>query len=373
MDPPPAAPPQPGAATSSAAASAAPAEATPAARRRRPPVDGVTLLVGPSEDAFVLSRGDLLRHPDSMLGAMFSDASRPLWEGKGPHRFPDRDPGVFAAVAAFYESGGRLEPPSHHPDVYRELDFWRVEPAVGPLLAERSAARGVVLADHLDALVQLVMEELRDDLLAAAVTGTPCTVFAVRPALRALRDVTAVVEAAKAPSLFDRHSPSACDDCAAGRVAHFWPDDPPQTHLREMLEVCLGKLRTAQQPRGELAAQAAQAADFVFDAVVAKLLLSGNAAFQHRLRVALALVGVEAAFERVETDDYIPEEHLRLGGRVRDGCIAVWTAPRVPPPVTAVSSSSSQVAAAAAEPAPITAAPSPKPLLMYTRIALTPR
>jgi hypothetical protein len=345
-------------AVTAAAAPATPAsssssERSPEAPARTPPFDAVRLLIGPYEVEFALSRVHLLRYPDSMLGRMFAESNRPLWEGKGPYRFPEADADVFAAVAAFYATG-ELAPPSHHSHVYRELDFWRVEPQVKPLLAEPSV-RGVSLADHLDALVTFVMDELHDDLLEVAVTGGSCTVFVVRPILTALREVTAVVRAAKSRTLFDGHSPDTCDDCyVAGRVTHFWPVVSAQVHLREMLEVDIGKLRAAQ-PDGAVAAQTALAADHLYDSIVAKLLLAGNALFLHRLRVALALMDVEAAFDYVETGGFVPEEHLRLGGLVHNGLAAVWLATPKP----------AQLAGLDPPPA--------NQLRMYTQITLTAR
>lgn len=285
--------------------------------------DAVTLLIGPQSTQFVVSRGDLLHHRATMLGAMFSDANRPLWEGKGPHRFPDRDPAVFASVAAFYATGGELTPPSHHPHVYHEYDFWRVEPVASPLLSERSDARGLAPVDQLDALVQLVVDELHDDVVWTALTGSSQQFYIPRPVFTSMQDFLEAVRMAKSPSLFDDHSPSACVDCLAGRVTHFWPSDVCSSFAREALEVKVVELQRAEAG-SHLAEIVARAANNMHDSITAKALLSGNKLFLHRLRVALAQHNVEVAIEPFEIDSLVNHELVRLAEPLKVKGYVAW-------------------------------------------------
>jgi hypothetical protein len=85
-----------------------------------PGPDDVTLLIG--GDTFIFPRRILTSKPQTMLGTMFSESNRALWEGKGPYRFDDRDSDVFQCVAEFYRSG-ELAPPDVKVATMLELDF----------------------------------------------------------------------------------------------------------------------------------------------------------------------------------------------------------------------------------------------------------
>ena len=79
----------------------------------------------------MMPRLALLRYPDTMLGRMFQESNRPMWEGKGPYHFPERDGEVFHSVAQFYATG-KLVPPSTSARTFLEYDFWLVAPALPP-------------------------------------------------------------------------------------------------------------------------------------------------------------------------------------------------------------------------------------------------
>jgi hypothetical protein len=281
---------------------------------------------------FELSRAALLRHPDTMLGRMFAEPNRPLWEGKGPHRFPDRDPAVFECVAAFYETG-ELAPPSHLAHVYRELDFWRVEPPLSPLLAGR-AFRGLPLPAYVSELVRLTMRELDADLTALGMRGgsgggggggRSVDVLVSYPPPATLRFVLAVYDEATSPALFARHDAAACEQCAAGGVTHFWEGAPTDSDvsLREVLDYRVTRLRAAA-PDGDLPSQVAAAASGMLDTVLAAMLLADNALFRYRLRTALAGVGVEAALLPHTSKAQVDIDFLRLTERLRDGKRLIW-------------------------------------------------
>lgn len=303
-----------------------PQQAPPAAALPSSPGEPTVVVLDVGGVEFGLTRASLLRHPDTMLGTMFAEANRPLWAGKAPHSFPDRDADVFECVAAFYETGALL-PPSHHPHVYRELDFWRVEPPLSPLLAGRTF-RGLSPPAYVTELVRQVMRELDADLLSLGLRGPGgkgTDVLVSHPPPATLRSLLAAHEAATSPSLFARHDPGACEHCVAGRVTHFWEGVPTDSDvsLCEILDYRVTRLRAAA-PTGDLRAQAAAAADGMLDSVLASMLLADNALFRHRLRTALAAVGVEAAFLPFSSKAQVDGDFLRLAERLRDGKRLNW-------------------------------------------------
>lgn len=285
----------------------------------------VTLLIGPKETKFIVHRHNLLHFPHSLLGTMFSDANRSLWEGKGPHRFLDRDPFVFSSVAAFYETGGELTPPSHHPRVYREYDFWRVEPPMSELIP-LSASRGAPLDDYFNSLCASAMNDLADDFVMLGLTGTQRCFCVAVPSSDGMHNLDELARLAKSPSLFESHNHDGCDECAAGRVTHFWRVKN-ESFVRKMLELRVFRL---QQTRigASLPNLVVEAVDGLHDSMTRMLLLSGNKLFQHRLRVACAMKDIEIGFNATISETILERYFVRMVEMMQDGGIVVWQSDR---------------------------------------------
>ena len=138
--------------------------------------DDVTLVVGGL--TVIIPRSGLLRHPDTMLGRMFQDSNRPMWEGKGPYQFSERDGEVFKSVAAFYATG-KLTPPSFSASVYMEYDFWLVAPLPPRGLKPPMPFRSDTLEQML-AMTSKLFHSMANQLSALAFTGGSTTLFVPR-------------------------------------------------------------------------------------------------------------------------------------------------------------------------------------------------
>lgn len=93
--------------------------------------DVVSLVVGQHRDRFTVSRRLLTAAPHAqctMLGTMFAESNRVMWEGKAQHNFPDNNADVFRQVVLPFYEHGVLRPNTDDPITFLELDFWQVRP-----------------------------------------------------------------------------------------------------------------------------------------------------------------------------------------------------------------------------------------------------
>jgi len=134
--------------------------------------DIVELRVGGLD--FALPRGALTAFPTTMLGTMFSDSNRALWEGKAPYIFDDHSAAVFEEfVTPFYLSNGRLLaiPNNSSSTYYLELDFWQIAPglsAAHALAASSAACIGESLRELQLRLAKQLIQRIDVDLFSVS-------------------------------------------------------------------------------------------------------------------------------------------------------------------------------------------------------------
>ena len=276
------------------------------------PGDTVALLIGKKK--FQLSRQKLIAYPDTMLGRMFQDSNRPMWEGKGPYRFPERNSTVFESVAQFYATGV-LTPPDSTAKTYREYDFWLIVPLLpsGHLLDRILGCESAV-----PQLVDLLMERLRSHLDAfhvSAYTSRPTVVFVpLQPQNKMLN----YSEARRGlPRLLTwaaqnahRDGVDQCSACGRGDVTHYWGaaaaalEDPSLAlgpTYTDAIQVHYKRAQLAQpaQSGGSHDKWLTSAMDTVVDICRMSQLLAGHPQFRHYLRMALARQHIAADIQTI--------------------------------------------------------------------------
>ena len=279
--------------------------------------DEVHLIVGGRD--FRVPRDLLLRKPNTMLGRMFQDSNRSVWEGKGPYRFPDRSADAFEHVLDFYR-GQALWQPEHNPQFYGDCDFWLVQPELPALIAEGTFL-GLPAEEYIGKLAADLVQTLKGsiELIAQSPTGVvPLLVptFPL-PVIRGLKRWEAWYEGRRAD--FDRHSPNGCADCAAvinggpivynnlckglthiatSDAANFnvSSDDVSQVIQHLILPLYTAEIRLTQDnPVATVAPVMARAWKNVNAFVNSANFLASNTLFRHKVAVGLAHQGVSAA------------------------------------------------------------------------------
>lgn len=307
------------------------------------PSDNVTVIVGGS--TFVFDRSTLTRRPSTMLGTMFSDANRAMWEGKSPYHFPERDGRVFQRVAAFYQTG-KLDVKADELHVFRECDFWLVQPMLNPLL---EPFLGEDPSSYVPRLAQGVLQVLEQYLGRLPLVGissdassspeillcAPGTPPRLAESARSLNSMHALL-----PSDWPAvHGHDACAECAEGDVLHvlLWAElrgrrPPPArvtlltllvndtlyssilAHMAPILRGLQSVLRASEAVKDKSpAGLLRQTLTVTLDGVFSAALLTSSSAFLFIIRTELAKRGV--SLDVTDDGDSIDGDNFKGVGR----------------------------------------------------------